>query len=207
MQALAGHLVVARAPAAVRCQARQRVRAGAAHARQTRCFSGGALALAACPPRRSSARTATRCSGAAPGGPLGFLAANRAKSRELGAALRSYGLAGVLAYGLLNTLYYTCAFLVVWVYVLKVPAGLGTAAAARRFGETFVVVWAGSQVTKLARAGGALVLAPVANALLDRVQARLPERLRSRGVAFTAAVCACVLVALLLFSGVVLLWS
>lgn len=37
------------------------------------------------------------------------------------------------AYGLLNTLYYTCAFLFAWVYVAKVPAGQGMAAAAKAF--------------------------------------------------------------------------
>jgi hypothetical protein len=113
----------------------------------------------------------------------------------------------VLAYGLLNTAYYTSVFVLMWTCVLKVPAGMGAAAAARRFAEVFVLTWTGSQVTKLARAGGALFLAPVANALLDRVEARLPLRWRSRGAAFTVSVCACVAVALSLFGGVVFLWS
>lgn len=37
------------------------------------------------------------------------------------------------AYGLLNTLYYTCAFLFAWIYVAKVPHGQGVAAAAKAF--------------------------------------------------------------------------
>lgn len=37
--------------------------------------------------------------------------------------LKSLGLAGVVAYGLLNTLYYTAAFMFVWLYVAKVPTG------------------------------------------------------------------------------------
>ncbi len=37
------------------------------------------------------------------------------------------------AYGLLNTLYYSCAFLFAWIYVAKVPAGQGAAAAAKAF--------------------------------------------------------------------------
>jgi hypothetical protein len=57
-----------------------------------------------------------------------------------------YGLAGVLAYGLLNTAYYSCMFLFVWVYVAKVPAGLGLAGAARKFLEVFALTWGGSQV-------------------------------------------------------------
>lgn len=39
------------------------------------------------------------------------------------AQLQEFGVAGVVAYGLLNTLYYTCTFLFVWVYVAKVPQG------------------------------------------------------------------------------------
>ena len=38
------------------------------------------------------------------------------------AKLRKYGLAGVVAYGLLNTLYYSVVFLVVW-SSFKVPRG------------------------------------------------------------------------------------
>ena len=37
--------------------------------------------------------------------------------------LQSLGLAGVLAYGMLNTLYYTTAFLSIWVWVLGAPRG------------------------------------------------------------------------------------
>jgi len=37
--------------------------------------------------------------------------------------LRSYGFAGVAAYGLLNTVYYITAFLFFWTHVAKVPRG------------------------------------------------------------------------------------
>lgn len=40
------------------------------------------------------------------------------------ARLQSLGLAGVLAYGLLNTLYYTSVFFTLWVYIVKVPRGV-----------------------------------------------------------------------------------
>lgn len=111
----------------------------------------------------------------------------------------------MLAYGLLNTAYYSCAFVFVWTCVLKVPQGLGSAVAARRFAEVFAIVWAGSQVTKLARFGGALLLAPVAGALMERVESRLPRR--SRALAFTLLVLGCLCVAGALFGGIVLLWS
>jgi len=46
-----------------------------------------------------------------------------AESRRLRARLNSYGVSGLLAYGLLNTIYYTMGFLVVWLYLAKVPRG------------------------------------------------------------------------------------
>ncbi len=46
-----------------------------------------------------------------------------AKQVSLKARLRSYGFAGVAAYGLLNTVYYITAFLFFWTHVAKVPRG------------------------------------------------------------------------------------
>ena len=39
--------------------------------------------------------------------------------------LKAVGLAGVVAYGLLNTLYYTTAFGLAWVFIAAVPRGEG----------------------------------------------------------------------------------
>lgn len=58
------------------------------------------------------------------------------------------GLAGVLAYGLFNTLYYLSAFLLI--ACVAVPRGLGSpAASAKRFAAAMAVAWAGSQATKV----------------------------------------------------------
>ena len=46
-----------------------------------------------------------------------------ARAAAIKAQLQSLGLAGVLAYGILNTVYYTAAFFSIWVYVAKVPRG------------------------------------------------------------------------------------
>ncbi len=54
-----------------------------------------------------------------------------AKNKELKDKIQALGIAGVAAYGLFNTLYYTFAFLFVWLYVAKVPSGLGLAKAAQ----------------------------------------------------------------------------
>ena len=119
--------------------------------------------------------------------------------------LRAYGLAGVLSYGLLNTLYYSVAFVVAWTTVVKAPSGLGYFAAAKAFAKTFVLVWAGSQVTKPLRAAGAVLGAPLAKRLLGAVRARLPPDWATEGAAFAALVLACVLVACALFAGIVVM--
>jgi hypothetical protein len=55
---------------------------------------------------------------------LGVLQQWNQDTRKLREQLQSLGLAGVVAYGLFNTLYYTVAFLVVWFTVANVPAGM-----------------------------------------------------------------------------------
>ena len=37
--------------------------------------------------------------------------------------LKDWGLAGVVAYGLLNTVYYSLAFVICWVYFANIPKG------------------------------------------------------------------------------------
>ncbi|XP_010554491.1 PREDICTED: uncharacterized protein LOC104824199 isoform X2 [Tarenaya hassleriana] len=75
-------------------------------------------------------------------------------SKEVLEKLKKYGISGVLSYGLLNTVYYTIAFLLVWFYVAPAPGRMGYVAAVERFLKVMAMVWAGSQVTKLIRAGG-----------------------------------------------------
>lgn len=96
---------------------------------------------------------------------------------------------GLASYGVANTVYYSVAFAFVWTQVLRVPPGLGVAAAGRRAAEAFALVWLGSQATKLARLGAALALAPLATALLERLREAL--RLRTQGEAFAVVVAAC----------------
>jgi len=57
------------------------------------------------------------------------------------------------------------------------------------------------KVTKIARAAGALALAPVVDKLLDTVQARL--QLQSKRQAFGLVVGGCIALAVALFTGVV----
>lgn len=129
----------------------------------------------------------------------------QSKLGELTAKLRSLGLAGVVAYGLLNTLYYTASFLLVWTLVAKVPQGLGAAAAVRSFLTVFATVWAGSQVTKIARAAGALFLAPFVDRAMEILCSKL--KLKSKQQAFLLIVGSCIGLALAIFGIVVAAWA
>lgn len=119
--------------------------------------------------------------------------------------LKRYGVAGILSYGLLNTIYYLTAFLVVWFYFAPVPGKMGYLAAATRFLKVMAMVWAGSQVTKLIRAAGALALAP----FVDRGLAWFTVRFNfeSRGKAFFTIVGFCLGLAIIMFLVVTLLWA
>ncbi|XP_019156358.1 PREDICTED: uncharacterized protein LOC109153062 [Ipomoea nil] len=125
--------------------------------------------------------------------------------KEIVKKLRRYGISGVLSYGLLNTAYYLTTFLVVWIYVAPAPVKMGYLATVKRFFKILAMVWAGSQVTKLARAGGALALAP----FVDRGLAWFTAKFgfKSQGKAFMAVVGFCFALAVIVFLMVTLLWA
>ncbi|KAJ4906861.1 Uncharacterized protein Rs2_10519 [Raphanus sativus] len=126
-------------------------------------------------------------------------------SEELVKKLKRYGLSGILSYGLLNTVYYTAAFLLVWFYVAPAPGKMGYLAAAERFLKVMAMVWAGSQVTKLVRIGGAVALAPIVDRGLSWFTVKY--KFKSQGKAFGAMVGICLGLALMLFLVVTLLWA
>lgn len=129
--------------------------------------------------------------------------------KEVGAKLRATGSAGLLAYGILNAAYYSLAVALLWIYTGGGTRGLaaagdtaamaavvstGVKATAQRFVKVLALAWAGSQVTKPFRVGGAVLLAPVAGRLMDWVQARLGLKRRGDTVPI-------IIVALLLITG------
>ncbi|KAL6133049.1 hypothetical protein ACLB2K_065286 [Fragaria x ananassa] len=126
-----------------------------------------------------------------------------ATSNETLTKLRRYGIAGLLSYGLLNTAYYLTTFVIVWFYVAPAPGRMGYLAAAQRFLKIMAMVWAGSQVTKLIRAGGALALAPFVDRGLSWFTVKF--HFKSQGKAFAAIVGVCLGLALVLFFAVTLL--
>ncbi|XWS65423.1 hypothetical protein CRYUN_Cryun05aG0111500 [Craigia yunnanensis] len=126
-------------------------------------------------------------------------------SKEVLKKLRRYGISGVLSYGLLNTAYYLTTFLLVWFYVAPVPGRMGYMAAVERFLKVMAMVWAGSQVTKLFRAGGALALAPFVDRGLSWFTVKF--KFESQGKAFMVIVGFCFGLALMLFLVVTMLWA
>lgn len=96
---------------------------------------------------------------------MAWFKAYAAKSREMAATVKALGLAGVSAYGVCNTLYYTLAFAATWTFQ-AVPTGLGLLGTARAAAKVMSVVWAGSQVTKLLRFALAIAAAPKVDAFM-----------------------------------------
>ncbi|CAN6480241.1 unnamed protein product [Victoria cruziana] len=119
--------------------------------------------------------------------------------------LKRYGISGVLSYGLLNTVYYLLTFVLVWFFIAPAPGRMGYGAAVERFLKVLAMVWAGSQVTKLARAGGALALAPMVDKGLSWFTRKF--EFESRGKAFLVIAGICFSLAFLLFIVLTALWA
>jgi hypothetical protein len=120
--------------------------------------------------------------------------------------LASAGLAGLVAYGLSNTIYYSVAFLVAWITMSHAPRGQGVTAAVIASAKLIAVVWAGSQLTKLPRMAAALVMAPLADKLLMTVQIHF--KLKSKKDALVRVILpACLAFAFTVFVIVLFLWA
>ncbi|KAK8595400.1 hypothetical protein V6N13_016773 [Hibiscus sabdariffa] len=90
-------------------------------------------------------------------------------------------------------------------YVAPVPGRMGYMAAVERFLKIMAMVWAGSQVTKLVRAGGALALAPFVDRGLSWFTVKF--KFESQGKASMVIVGFCFGLALMLFLVVTVLWA
>ena len=96
---------------------------------------------------------------------MAWIKAYSAKSKEMAARIKTLGLAGVTAYGIMNTVYYTLAFTIAWSFH-KIPEGIGLIATWQTAAKVMSVVWAGSQVTKLLRFALAIGFAPKVDVLM-----------------------------------------
>ncbi|KAG5021088.1 hypothetical protein JHK87_016943 [Glycine soja] len=130
---------------------------------------------------------------------------NFLSSNETLQKLRRYGISGILSYGLLNTAYCLTTFLFVWFYIAPAPAKMGYGAAVKRFLKVMAMVWAGSQITKLVRAGGALTLTPFVDRGLSWFTHKF--KFQTREEAFMAIVGLCLGLAVIVFLVITLLWA
>ncbi|WVZ65108.1 hypothetical protein U9M48_014526 [Paspalum notatum var. saurae] len=90
-------------------------------------------------------------------------------------------------------------------YFSPAPGRMGYGAAVERFIKLMAMVWAGSQVTKILRAGGALALAPFVDRGLRWFTVKF--NFKSEGKAFATIVGLCLAIAALLFFGLTILWA
>ena len=137
----------------------------------------------------------------------GSLAFNKEKLKNAGAS-------GLVSYGLLNCLYYTVVTAIVWFTMSSKEAAAAEMSAMSagfmmklkgnltKFPKVMVLVWAGSQATKVFRISGSLFITPWTASVLEEMQKklRIPQ---SKAVAlcssallgFTAAFYAILLIA------------
>jgi len=125
-------------------------------------------------------------------GPSARLQKNAVKKNDVNALknqLASAGKSGLVAYGLLNLLYYTTAAIASWKIISTDLAVKGTITLSEKLRIASLnlmklsgIVWAGSQVTKAFRLLGAIALAPAADKLLNSFQKKF--RLVSKDQAF-----------------------
>nr|CAB3457177.1 unnamed protein product [Digitaria exilis] len=90
-------------------------------------------------------------------------------------------------------------------YFAPAPGKMGYGAAVERFVKLMAMVWAGSQVTKILRAGGALALAPFVDRGLRWFTVKF--NFKSEGRAFGTIVGLCFAIAAILFFGLTILWA
>jgi hypothetical protein len=142
---------------------------------------------------------------------VGKVTFNKAESSDATGVfgkLRQLGLPALISYGLLNTLYYVCAFIIAyWSYSAAVSSAAPTPAGLKgQFGQALIVlsvVWAGSQVTKVFRASGALLLTPQVEMLLSYLERKL--RLGSQVQAAVLVTLLCFLLASFVLTSSVLI--
>lgn len=111
--------------------------------------------------------------------------------KDLQEKLVNSGQAGLLAYGILNCVYYISVTAVTWyITIKKFPFVIQNSASfvervqfvLSRLGSVGATVWIGSQITKIFRLSGAVVCAPVVDSLMERCQKYF--RLKDRNQAF-----------------------
>ena len=101
------------------------------------------------------------------------------EAESLKSQLAAAGTGGLVAYGCMNCLYYTIATAFFWFALPKEAASSSAVILsfadkvrmyASRLPKTMAIVWAGSQVTKVPRIAGSLVLTPLARKVIGKIE-------------------------------------
>lgn len=103
----------------------------------------------------------------------------------------SIGTSGLLAYGILNFLYYVTVTSITWFAMLSIKSSTGSlkplsdlslqaryATTLAKLGKVMAVVWAGSQVTKVPRLSLSIVMAPMIDRMLVKIEGKFPKTTR-----------------------------
>jgi hypothetical protein len=120
------------------------------------------------------------------------------------------GQAGILSYGFLNLIYYTAATAFAWKFsydstsssLISLPFEKKLTIIIGKLSKVLLVVWTGSQVTKVFRLIGAITLSPFMEKWIARTQERFA--FKSRNKLFWIIVCGIVLVTIAFYTCLVL---
>jgi hypothetical protein len=130
-------------------------------------------------------------------------------SAKLTAQLTAAGRGGLLAYGVLNTLYYTTVTAITWYLTgsknIPVTSTSYTSVVRStlvRLGKVMGVVWTGSQVTKPLRLSGAIVSAPFTDKLIGKFQKQF--NIESYGKAYSMLLASVLVVAITFYATLIL---
>lgn len=115
---------------------------------------------------------------------------------QLKAKLASAGQAGLVAYGLLNCVYYLSLTAIAWTWTSKgadlsfsanLPFKQKYVRVVTRLGKVSLTVWAGSQATKAFRIIAAISMAPATDKVIDFTKDKLKFKRRGSAVTFIIA--------------------
>jgi len=103
--------------------------------------------------------------------------ARKSEIERLKEKISAVGQSGLIAYGILNLSYYTIATSLAWYFTANNFVGERLLI---RAAKTSSMVWVGSQATKIFRLSGAVLLAPLADTLLEHFQTKCKIKSRNK---------------------------
>jgi len=94
---------------------------------------------------------------------------NKLNAKDMARTLKKCGQGGILAYGIMNTLWYSFGIIAGLYAIICVTNSTTIMAIKPKLLPALAAVWAGSQATKLLRVSSSIALAPLCDRLLDKI--------------------------------------